>query len=67
ITLSLNYNEFSDWEDFFILSKDITSTDFIILVSARRGYISHFGQLDRLPPKLEKHFPELSKIVIYPQ
>lgn len=67
VTLSLNFHEFSDWEDFFILSKDIKETEFIILVSARRGYLSHFGQLDKLPLKLEKHFPDLSKIVIYPQ
>lgn len=67
LTLTLNYHEFIDWEDFLILSKDISDSDFIILVSARRGYISHFGQLDRIPAKLEKHFPNLSKMVIYPQ
>ena len=67
ITLTLNYSNFNDWDDYLILSRRIVATDFIILVSARRGYISHLGQLDGIPARLEKHFPDLSKMVIYPQ
>lgn len=67
IDLSLSYHNFNDWEEFFILSRKIADTDFIILVAARRGYISHFNYLDRLPTKLEKHFSATSKMVIYPQ
>lgn len=63
---SLHFHEFNDWDDFLILSKAITDTDFIIMVSARKGFPSHFGYLDRLPAKLEKLFPNLSKMVIYP-
>lgn len=67
VALSLSYHNFKDWEDFLILSRQITKTDFIVLVSARKGYMSHFGFLDRLPTKLEKHFRSTSKMVIYPQ
>ena len=67
ISLSLNHHHFKDWEDFFILSREILETDFIIMVSSRRGYISHNGHLDRLPTKLEKHFGHISKMVVYPQ
>ncbi|MBA6151361.1 cation:proton antiporter [Gelidibacter maritimus] len=67
VTLSMEYKQFRDWDDFLIVSRDIDDTDLIILVSARKGYISHFGQLDRIPLKLERHFPDLSKMVIYPQ
>ncbi len=67
ITLTLNFYPFHDWEDFLILSGQITDTDFIVLVSARRGFVSHYGYLDRIPAKLEKHFPDISKMVIYPQ
>lgn len=67
ITLSVNYKHFNDWEDFFVISKDLTEKDFIIMISARKSYVSHFGTLDRLPAKLERHFPKMSKIVIYPQ
>jgi Kef-type K+ transport system membrane component KefB len=67
ITLTLNFYEFNDWDEFLILSRQITATDFVIMVSARRGYISHFGHLDRVPIKLEKYFGDISKMVIYPQ
>lgn len=66
-TLPINFTNFVDWEEFFILSREITDTDFVVMVSSRRGYVSHFGQLDRLPAKLEKHFSTISKMVIYPQ
>lgn len=67
VTLNLNYHHFNEWDDFLILSKEIDNNDFIIMVSARKGFISHFGQLDRIPNKIEKYFPTLSKMVIYPQ
>ena len=67
INLALNFHPFSKWDDFRKLLEQVNSTDFIFLVSARRGYVSHFGQLDRLPAKLERRFPDLSKVVIYPR
>ncbi len=67
VTLTINHDSFNDWDDFLILSRQIENTDFIVMVCARKGYISHFGHLDRIPAKLEKHFPRLSKLVIYPQ
>lgn len=67
VTLNLNYHHFNDWDDFLILSREIDPNDFIIIVSARKGFISYFGHLDRIPNKIERHFPDLSKMVIYPQ
>src|SRR5690625_512135 len=67
LSLSIEYEEFKDWEDFFILSKDMKDTDLLMVVGARKGYISHNGNMQRLPGKLERHLSKLSKIVIYPQ
>src|SRR5690554_544976 len=67
ISLTLDFYEFKDWDDFLILSRHITDEDFIVMISARRGYISHFGQLDGLPSKLEKHFTKNSKMIVYPE
>lgn len=67
IDITIDFYEFNDWDDFLILSREITDKDLIIMISARRGYISHFGQLDRLPQKLEKHFHENSKMIVYPE
>lgn len=67
VNLTMGYKKFKDWDDFLIISREIHDTDLIILVSARKGYISYFGLLDRIPLKLERHFPTISKMVIYPQ
>lgn len=66
VTLDLEFNEFEDWEDFFVISRSLQDADLIVLVSARKGSVSFNTYLQRLPVKLERHFPELSKILIYP-
>lgn len=67
VKTSITYHQFDDWDDFLILSRRIHSEDIIVLISARRGYVSHMNVLDNLPSKLEKHFEKNSKILIYPQ
>lgn len=67
INLTFSFYPFKEWEDFLILSRQITVSDLIIMVSARRGYISHVGQLDKIPSKLERHFTKNNKMVIYPE
>jgi len=67
LSLTIDFHNFNDWEDFFVLSKHIEDRDILIVVGARKGTISHVWHIDRLPGKMERHFTELSKIVIYPQ
>lgn len=67
INLTFSFYPFKEWEDFLILSRQITVSDLIIMVSARRGYISHVGHLDKIPSKLERHFTKNNKMVIYPE
>ena len=67
LALTLEFSEFNDWADFLVLSRNILKTDFIIMVAARSGYISHLEQLDRVPEMLERHFPDSNRMVIYPQ
>lgn len=67
LNMTIDFHEFKDWDDFLILSRHITDTDLMIMISARKGFISHFGQLDGLPARLEKHFWRNSKIIVYPQ
>ncbi len=60
------FTNFSNWNDFFNLAKDITDTDLIVLISARKRSISYFPQLENLPSKLERMYPLISKIIVYP-
>ena len=63
----INFTEFIYWEDFLILARDIKKEDLFILVSSRKGSASHITVLENLPNKLEKHFMQNDKIIIYPQ
>jgi len=64
--LKVEHSEFSDWDDFFIVFRRMSDTDLLIMVSAREGEPAHTPYLDQLPLKLEKHFPALNKILVYP-
>ena len=66
LNLAINFNLFEDWDDFFIISKHIQDDDLIVLVSARKEAISHMGILDKLPHKLERHFKNNSRVIVYP-
>lgn len=67
LTASFIVNLFSDWDDFLIISREITADDMIFLISARKGSVSYAEWLDNIPSKLEKHFSINSKLIIYPQ
>lgn len=67
LTASNTIKKFSEWDDFFVLSREIKADDLFVLISARKGATSHFGVLDNLPSKFEKYFVSNSRFVIYPQ
>ncbi|MCZ2140070.1 MAG: cation:proton antiporter [Bacteroidia bacterium] len=67
INISIQFELFSEWDDFLILSRNIDKDDLFVLVSARKGAASYLSVLDQLPTKIEKYFPNNSKLVIYPQ
>lgn len=60
-------HNFTDWDDFLILSRDIKDDDLIFLVSARKGATSYMSMMDKLPAKIEKYFRDHSRIIIYPE
>lgn len=66
LTLDIKFREFAAWEDFFIVFRKLGEKDLIILMSARKGNISHNVYMDQLPEKLERHLNNFSKILIYP-
>ncbi|WP_298391136.1 cation:proton antiporter [Hydrotalea sp.] len=61
------FKEFSNWEDFLILSRNIVKTDLLFFVSSRKGTMSYNNFLENIPYKLEKYFEENNKIIIYPE
>ena len=67
LSASITASQFSDWEDFPDLSKSVRENDLFVLVSAREGAASYMVMLENLPSKMEKHFPNNSRLIIYPQ
>lgn len=67
LSASVSYIGFADWEDLLVLARDIRPDDLLVFVSSRKGSVSHQSLLDSIPMKLEKHFDQHNKIVIYPQ
>lgn len=64
--IAANYNTFSKWEDFLILSRELKQNDFFVIVSSRKDHISFQAHLDKLPYYLSRYFKGNSFLIIYP-
>ncbi|MDX1908321.1 MAG: cation:proton antiporter [Bacteroidia bacterium] len=64
--LNVQFRPFQDWEDILVLTRDMQEEDLVVLISARRGSVSHISLLDSIPPKFEKYLEFNSRILIYP-
>lgn len=61
------FNEFTNWEDFLIISKNIQPEDMVMLITARKGSVAYQPFLDKIPIKMEQYFAENTKILVFPQ
>lgn len=60
------YTEFTDWEDFLILFRDIKKDDNLWIIFSRRDHISYHPSMSRIPGYLNKYFTLNSFILVYP-
>lgn len=67
IASPFTFIELTDWEDPLSFCNEVKKDDIIILVSAHQGYISYLASLENLPNRLERRYPNYSRIVIYPK
>ncbi len=65
--VKIHYAEFTDWDDFLIIGREITQDDLLVVVSAREDTISHIRQLNDIPSKLAQHFANSSFVILYPE
>lgn len=65
--IDITYKEFSQWNDFLILSRKIRTDDLIIFIAGKKGSITYKSDLEAIPSKLERYFSQNDKIIIYPQ
>ena len=61
------YRELHNWDDFILHSAEIEDEDLLMVVGARKGSISHSGDLESLPAYLSRNFARNNLVVIYPE
>ncbi len=63
----VNFKNFSHWEDFLVITRDILPRDLIVFVSSRKGSVSYSSYMDRIPSKFERYLSQNNLILVYPQ
>jgi hypothetical protein len=61
------FNQFSNWDDFLILGREVKQNDLFIIISSRKGHVSYTSQLEKLPYFLTNYFNTSSFIILYPK
>lgn len=65
-TIEAEMVEFSDWEDFLILSRDMRSDDALIIVMSRKHETSYHPMMKKMPHYLNRYFSETNYVLVYP-
>jgi Kef-type K+ transport system membrane component KefB len=65
-TIDAEMVEFSDWEDFLILSRDMKSDDALIIVMSRKHEISYDPMMKKMPHYLNRYFSDINYVLVYP-
>lgn len=60
------FNEFSNWDDFLVVSRAIHPDDALIVVMSRKNCPSYLRQMSLIPNYLNKYFQTNSCLLIYP-
>ena len=60
------FTALDDWNDLLLLTGQVNFDHLLVVVSARRGFISYDPLFEKLPSQLSKYFNNNSLIVLYP-
>ncbi len=60
------YVAMDSWDDLLMLSNQVNFDHLLVIVSARRGFMSYDASFERLPMEISKYFANCSLIVLYP-
>jgi hypothetical protein len=64
--INLSFNEFGEWEDFLVLSREIGENHTLMVIMSRKGYQSYNEQMAKIPAYLNKYFTNNNFILVYP-
>ncbi len=66
-SLNIIFEEFEEWQDFLIFSREVKQDDLFIIISSRKGYLSYSQELEKLPKYLTNYFASTSYVILYPE
>lgn len=58
--------EFSDWEDFLIISREVKTDDNLIVILSRKDHPSYHQNMAKVPAYMNKYFGPSSYILVFP-
>lgn len=61
------FNEFNNWEDFLIFSRELKPNDLFVIITSRKEHVSYNTYLDKLPHYLSTYFKNNSFMILYPK
>jgi len=64
--VNAEFNEFDDWNDFLILSREVRNDDNLLIVLSRRSHPSYHENMTKIPVYLNKYFQNNGFILVYP-
>lgn len=64
--IEMKLEEFHNWEDFLILSRDIKKDDNLIIVMSRKDHLSYNKKMLKIPDYLNNYFQDSNFILVYP-
>jgi Kef-type K+ transport system membrane component KefB/nucleotide-binding universal stress UspA family protein len=64
--IELKFEDFENWDDFLILSREIKEDDNLIVVLSRKDYLSYNKGMSNVPSYLDKYFASNNFLLIYP-
>jgi Kef-type K+ transport system membrane component KefB len=67
IEVKILFQQFSNWDDFLIFSREVRANDLFVIISSRKGHVSYQAPLEKLPYYLASYFASASYIVLYPE
>lgn len=65
-TIEVEFEEFLNWEDILILSREVGKNDLITFVLSRPGKRSYHSSMERMFTHLDKYFRNTNFMLLYP-
>ena len=64
--VNAEFIEFTNWDDFLIISRDIHDDDALVVVMSRRNFPSYSKQMALIPTYMNKYFQNNNCVLVYP-